>query len=247
VDMGHGSPARVSLRKETVEGPPPHVDERSRAREIEDMKRDKSQKPAKAADGDLTAKQQAFCLEYLVDLNATQAAIRAGYSPRTARQAGAENMTKPVIQAFVLKLMQERSKRVEITADTVLRELLKLAMVDIGEAFNEDGGLKPIHDMPADVRRAIAGVDVFAEFEGRGEEREQVGTTKKIRFWDKTKALEMLGRHLKLFTDKLEHSGGLAVNAPAELSPEAEKELQDTVAAVRSSLKIPEGLKPLGK
>lgn len=155
----------------------------------------------------LKAKQLAFCQEYLIDLNATQAAIRAGYSERTARQAGAENLSKPVIQSEVKRLMEERAARNEIDADTVLGELLRIARADIGQAFNPDGSLKSMADMPEEIRRAISGVDVFEEFEGRGEDREQIGFTKKVRFWDKVKALEMLGRHLRLFIDKVEHSG----------------------------------------
>lgn len=208
----------------------------------------KKPKPRNGPAG-MTPKQSAFCAEYLIDLNATQAAIRAGYSARTARSVGAENLTKPDIQAEVSRLIGERSKRVEVSADTVIAELLRLAMTDIGQAFNEDGSLKAIHKMPEDIRRAIAGVDVFEEFEGRGEDRDQIGWTKKIRFWDKNKALEMLGRHLKMFTDKLEHAipGGVTVNGPAPISPEAEKEMAATLAAVHASLKVPEGLKPLGK
>lgn len=190
----------------------------------------------------LTPKQAAFCAEYLIDLNATQAAIRAGYSARTARQAAAENLSKPDIQTEVSRLMAERAARVEITADDVLAELLKLAMVDIGQAFNKDGSLKAVHDMPVDIRRAIAGVDVFEEFEGRGEDRTQIGWTKKIRFWDKTKALEMLGRHLKLFTDKLEHTGrnGGPIETQGEYRPTAEDEaVLMRIAAARSKVKQP--------
>lgn len=174
----------------------------------------------------LTPKQAAFCAEYLIDLNATQAAIRAGYSEKTAASIGQENLKKPEIQREVSRMMGERAKRVEVSSDTVLAELLKLATVDIGLAFKEDGSLKAIHDMPEEIRRAIAGVDVFEEFEGRGEDREQVGWTKKIRFWDKTKALEMLGRHLRLFTDKLEHSGpnGGPIQTEGDFRPSAEDE-----------------------
>lgn len=155
----------------------------------------------------LTAKQAAFCAEYLIDLNAAQAAIRAGYSEATAKEIGFENLTKPHIQLEVQKLMAERGERTEITADAVLRELLKVARVDIGEAFNDDGGLKSMKDIPENVRRAIAGVDVLEEFAGRGEDRVQIGYTKKLRFWDKIRALELLGRHLRLFTDKMEVTG----------------------------------------
>lgn len=204
------------------------------------MRRGNSRKGIVKPDSDLTPKHEAFVREYLVDLNATQAAIRAGYSPKTARQVGAENLSKPVIQAFVSKLIQERASRVEVSADTVLSELLKLAMTDIGQAFKEDGSLKAIHDMPEDVRRAIAGVDVFEEFEGRGEDREQIGWTKKIRFWDKTKALEMLGRHLKLFTDKLEHAGpnGGPLQTQGDFRPSPEdEEVIRRIAETREAIK----------
>jgi phage terminase small subunit len=161
----------------------------------------------KPSNVELTDKQQAFCREYLVDLNATQAAIRAGYSEKTAKSIGQENLTKPDIQAEVQRLMKARADRVEVTADTVLRELLQIATVDLAEAFDENGRLKPLHEIPLSVRKAIAGVEVYEEFAGRGEDREQIGETKKVRFWDKNKALEMLGRHLRLFADRLEHSG----------------------------------------
>lgn len=174
----------------------------------------------------LTPKQAAFCAEYLIDLNATQAAIRSGYSQKTAGSVGAENLTKPEIQHEVSRLMNERAKRVEVTADTVLSEILKVAIVDIGGAFRDDGSLKAIHEMPEDLRRSISGLDVYEEFAGKGEDREQIGVTKKIRFWDKTKALEMLGRHLRLFTDKLEHSGpnGGPIQTEGEFRPSPEDE-----------------------
>ena len=155
----------------------------------------------------LNAKQLAFCQEYLIDLNATQAAIRAGYSVKTARQVAAENLTKPDIQTEVSRLIDERAARNKIDADTVLGELLRIARADIGQAFNPDGSLKSMADMPEEIRRAIAGVDVFEEFAGRGEDREQIGFTKKVRFWDKVKALEMLGRHLRMFSDRVELTG----------------------------------------
>lgn len=155
----------------------------------------------------LTPKQEAFCREYLIDLNATQAAIRAGYSEKTARQAGTENLSKPAIQAELKELMDLRAKRSEIDADTVLAELLRIARADIGEAFKPDGSLKSMAEMPEEIRRAISGVDVFEEFQGRGEAREQIGFTKRVRFWDKVKALEMLGRHLRMFSDRVEITG----------------------------------------
>ncbi len=174
--------------------------------------------------GGLTPKQAAFCREYLVDLNAAKAAVRAGYSKRSAKQTAHAMTEKSEIQAELLRLMSAREVRTEVTADTVLRELVLLAKVDLSQAFNKDGSLKPIHEIPEDVRRAIASVESFEEFEGRGDERKSIGFTRKLRFWDKTKALELLGRHLGMFRDRVEHSGpngGPITTTPAtSLTPE---------------------------
>lgn len=162
----------------------------------------------------LTPKQRLFVAEYLVDKNATQAAIRAGYSQKTARSIGEENLTKPDIKAAIDSALEQQIERVEVNADIVLRELIALATVDIAEAFDENGALRPIHDIPKDVRKAISGVDVYSErVSGSGEDAE-IGYTKKIRFWDKKGSLELLGKHLKMFTDKFEMTGrnGEALN-----------------------------------
>lgn len=156
----------------------------------------------------LTPKQQRFVEEYLVDLNATQAAIRAGYSERTAYSIGQENLNKPDIDKAIRKARQEQSERTQMTADDVLRSLAEIASVDIGEAFNEDGSLKALKDIPPAVRRAISGIDI-QEINSEGK---TLGHVKKVRFWSKDRTLEMLGRHFELFTDKVKHEGldGLA-------------------------------------
>ena len=100
--------------------------------------------------------------------------------------------------------MEMRSNRVELTADDVLREIMKIAFVDIGRAFDENGNLLNIADIPVDVRKAIAGVDVYDEFSGSGEDRERIGQTKKVKFWDKNKSMEMLAKHLKLLTNVMD-------------------------------------------
>lgn len=149
--------------------------------------------------GSLTPKQARFVEEYLKDLNATQAAIRTGYSVSSAEVQGCTLLSNPKVAATVKAVVDARSQRTQITADIVLFELLRLAKVDIGQAFDEVGNLKPIQDIPEDVRRSIASIEVVEEFEGKGADKEQIGWTKKIRFWDKTKALELLGRYLRLW------------------------------------------------
>ena len=154
----------------------------------------------------LTPRQQRFVDEYPIDLNATQAAIRAGYSARTANKIGAQLLAKPLVAQAIQAALAARAARVQVQADDVLRELLRIARVDIREAFDDDGNLKAVKDIPEDVARAIAGIEVDELFQGRGEDREQIGVTRKVKFWDKPRALELLGKHLKLFVDKVEVS-----------------------------------------
>ncbi len=151
--------------------------------------------------------QQKFAEEYLIDLNATEAAKRAGYSSKTAESQGCRLLTNVKVQSEIERLRKNQSERTNITADTVLQELLRIARTDIEGAFTEDMTLKPLHKIPEDIRRAIAGVEIFEEFQGKGKDREFIGYTKKVKFWEKTKALELLGKHLKLFTDNINVSG----------------------------------------
>ncbi len=150
--------------------------------------------------GTLTARQQAFVREYLVDLNATQAAVRAGYSPKTAEVQGSRLLRFVQVAAAIDEALKARAARVEASADDVLRELTRLALVDVGEAFDAEGRLLPLASMPAEVRRAIVSMETGA-----------LGVVK-VRFADKVKSLELLGKHHKLFVDKVEHSGGVSVN-----------------------------------
>lgn len=148
----------------------------------------------------MTKKQRRFCEEYLIDLNATQAAIRAGYSPDTAKAIGCENLTKPDIRAHIDKAMAERSKRTGVNADRVIQELAKIAFVNATEVIDPKTATVKEDALPEDTA-AIQSVKVKT-FGEDGLERE-------IKMADKLKALEMLGRHLGMFKDKLELSGGL--------------------------------------
>jgi phage terminase small subunit len=153
----------------------------------------------------LTAKQKRFIEEYLVDLNATQAAIRAGYSPHTAKEIGCENLSKPHIRARVEKELAERSKRTGINQDRVIRELARIALVNPVDVINMDEAT--IKEMASvDDTAAILSVKVkkIPSEEGTITERE-------IRMADKIKALELLGKHLGIFTDKFNINAEMAV------------------------------------
>lgn len=152
--------------------------------------------------GKLTDKQDRFCREYVIDLNATQAAIRAGYSKRSARSVGCENLTKPNIQKRIQALGRKVADKLELTAERVLMELQRIAFFDPSDLFNESGKIKPLSEIPEDARRVIAGIDCVVS--GGGANAEDV---QKLKLHDKKGALELLGKHLKLFTEKVEHSG----------------------------------------
>ncbi|MDP0309713.1 terminase small subunit [Glaesserella parasuis] len=130
----------------------------------------------------LTDKQQRFVEEYLIDLNATQAAIRAGYSADTARQIGAENLSKLVIQEAIQEAQNKRAARVNVTQDDVLRGLLEVIAMSTGKQKITETELSKVDGsiVPMDVEKVC--------FEPHAA----------------NKALELLGKHLGMFKDKVD-------------------------------------------
>src|SRR5215813_10547213 len=104
----------------------------------------------------LTPRQQRFVEEYLVDFNGKQAAIRAGYAPHTADVTGSQLLALPKVKARVDWAIANRVNRIQVRQDDVVRELLRLANVNVAHAFAPDGKLLPIHEIPEDVQRAIS-------------------------------------------------------------------------------------------
>ena len=155
-----------------------------------------------AARKKLTPKQKRFVSEYLIDLNATQAAIRAGYSTKTAHSIGQENLTKPEIKQAIEKAMQKRQQRTEITQERVLQEYARLAFYDPRKLFQSDGTPKPIEALDDDTAAALSGLEVREEFEGTGENRTFAGYTKKYKLASKLGALDSIAKHLGMFNDK---------------------------------------------
>lgn len=153
----------------------------------------------------MTKKQQRFVEEYLIDLNATQAAIRAGYSPDTAQQMGSENLSKPVIKSAIDKAMAERSKRTGINADRVLQELARIAFVKITDVVDGDCEIRP--DATEDDLACIESVKVKQIPTKSGD----VGVEREVKMASKIKALEMIGRHLGMFNDKVTVEGAVPV------------------------------------
>nr|DAM60615.1 MAG TPA: Terminase small subunit [Caudoviricetes sp.] len=149
----------------------------------------------------LTAKQQRFCDEYLIDLNATQAAIRAGYSVKTANEQGSQLLAKLSIQEVIGKEMAERSRRTGINQDRVVLELAKLAFVNIADVIDlEDATVR--QSATDDDLACIQSIKIKpSEF---GEERE-------IKLYDKKASLELLGKHLGMFKDNMNLNVALPV------------------------------------
>lgn len=148
----------------------------------------------------LTAKQRLFVDEYLIDLNATQAAIRAGYSVKTANEQGTQLLAK--LSDYVDTKLAERSRRTGISQDRVLQELARIALVNPLRVIDTETG-EVRADLTDDDAAAIASVT------------RKFGKTLEcsVRLHDKVKALELLGRHLGMYKDKLETelSGGLEI------------------------------------
>lgn len=163
---------------------------------------------------DLTPKQKRFVEEYIVDLNATRAAIAAGYSESSAKQIASENLSKPDVQEAIQAAMEARSKRVEITADTVLKRLDQVGGIDIGKLFDDKGRFLHIHDIPEEIRCAIASIKVYEEYEGSGQDKFATGVVREIKFWDKIKANELIGKstNLGMFTDNIKLSGSVTIS-----------------------------------
>lgn len=146
----------------------------------------------------LTDKQELFCKEYLVDLNGTQAAIRAGYSEKTARDIACQNLAKPNIQEKIHKLKSERSDKVKLDARYVLERLKEIDELDILDIMNEElDGFKRLSEWPKAWRTSISGIDIQTMISG-GEQEPIEKVIKKIKWPDKTKNLELIGRHVNV-------------------------------------------------
>ena len=169
----------------------------------------------------LTPKQRAFIQEYLVDLNATQAAIRAGYSEKWAQQMGAENLLKPVIARAIMQSKADRSKRTKIDADWVLERLAQEMEADVSDLYEESGALKPVHKWPLIWRQGlVSGMDVEQQYAMEDGKQVPDGVVTKIKLpADRSiKRLELIGKHVAVqaFKDRLDLNATIAINIDSE-------------------------------
>lgn len=154
----------------------------------------------------LRVQQELFCKEYMTDFNGKQAAIRAGYSKTTATSQASRLLTYDNVQHRIQELAEQRMAVSTLSIESVLTEMKKIAYADPKDAYNDDGSLKAIKDIPKHLRQSISAIQTDELWEGKGKDREQVGITRTIKFWSKDKQLEQLGKYLKMFVDVKEHT-----------------------------------------
>lgn len=153
-------------------------------------------------------KHKRFCEEYLIDLNGRQAAIRSGYSENRAEVTASELLAKGDIQEYLSQRQKELQEVTGINQKRVLEEYAKLAFVDIRKFYDTNGRLLTPHEIPDDVAGALAGIEIFEEFGfDKSGEKQHVGDTKKIKTYDKVKALDSLAKHLGMFKEIHELTG----------------------------------------
>jgi phage terminase small subunit len=152
----------------------------------------------------MTDKQKLFCDEYLIDMNATRA-YRIAYpsikKESTINSLASRLLRNDKVNEYLEKRKLDRQKRTEITQDMVIKELAKIAFVDMRKLYNERGNLLDIHSIDDDTAGAISSIETLEEYSGYGENREKTGDTQKVKMLDKTKALELLGKHLGMFKE----------------------------------------------
>lgn len=155
----------------------------------------------------LTAKQRRFVAEYLKDLNATQAAIRCGYSQKTAMQQGSRLLSIAKIAQAVASGKQQQLAKAELTATRVLEELRRVAFLDPGKFYDPKGRLLPVHELDEEVRACLAGLEVARANLNVTDGKRDDEWLHKIRYYDKLKALEILAKHFALLKDVVEVTG----------------------------------------
>lgn len=175
----------------------------------------------------MTAKQKRFCDEYLIDLNATQAAIRAGYSEKTAAEQGARLLVNVKVQTYIQKRKSDRERRTEITQDRVLNELAAIAFSN-GANYSKIVKKRTYDELGNEVE--YSDVEFKDTDELTAEQKKAISAIKQTKFGiavetcDKVKALELLGKHLGMFTENIEVNGQIN-NPMADLTTEELKKL----------------------
>lgn len=163
----------------------------------------------------LTAMQEAYCQSYIkTPENQSQAAIGAGFSPNTAAVKASVMMRDERIQKRIAELMEERNKRMRVSADYVLMRLVEIDQMDVIDILDDEGGLKPISQWPKVWRTSLSAMDINRiRMAGKDDEDDIESTLQKIKWPDKVKNLELIGKHVDVnaFKERLEVSGTVTI------------------------------------
>ena len=158
----------------------------------------------------LTPKRRRFALEFLVDLSAKEAAIRAGYPARSAKQIGHELLLVPEVRRLIETAQARLRDKTELSVERVVEELRRIAFGDLRALFDEHGHLRPLRDLPEEVAAMLASVKVVTRPVAGGQKGD-VEYVHEIKAWDKPRALETLARHLGMLLDRTKLEGTVAL------------------------------------
>lgn len=164
----------------------------------------------------ITAKQKAFIRFYLETHELAASAIKAGYSKRTAGSIANYLVQKSEVADLIREEEEKVLKQAGLTAQKVLMQLANLANSDVRKLFREDGSLKDPAEWDDFTAAAVSSIEMLEEFAGKGMKKVHIGQVKKVKLWDKPSALEKLGKYFRLWSDKLELSGGLDLKVDLE-------------------------------
>ena len=158
-------------------------------------------------------KREMFCREYIKDLNGTQAAIRAGYSEKTANRIASQLLSKLDVQSRIAEMQSVRVEEVRIDANYVLKRLIEIDEMDVADILDDGGDFLPIRKWPKVWRTTLSGLDIAIINSGDTET-----ILKKIKWPDKVKNLELLGKHIGVgaFTEKVDHTSSDGSMSPAK-------------------------------
>jgi phage terminase small subunit len=172
----------------------------------------------------LNARQIRFCEEYLIDHNATQAAIRAGYTQQNADVTGPRLLRKDGIKAYIDGKSKVLQQKVGISQERVLLEMTRIATFDPRKLYHPDGSPKQIHELDDDTAACVAGIEI--EETGGGRSKKKKMRVVRMRFWSKDRQLEVLGKHFKIFDDITP----VVVNQPVNINGLSAAELKALLA-----------------
>ena len=173
-------------------------------------------------------KHELFCREYIIDLNGTQAAIRADFSEKTANRIASRLLSRVDIQTRIAELRSVRIEEVRIDANYVLKRLIEIDEMDVADILDDGGDFLPIRSWPKVWRTTLSGLDIAIINSGDTET-----ILKKIKWPDKVKNLELLGKHIGVgaFTEKVDHTSSDGSMSPAKYDESMYKAAQADLAS----------------